>query len=241
VVIQLILIQVITFVVIIAFLRLLFGSQLKVALNRLQDLHQESLEKEEILNKELERTKIQCQGEISRSKEEAKVIVEAAKRNAEKISQEASQRVEAELKRATLEAAEKAKRLEADILAGAQQKALVLAQDLIVGAFSPKGQELLHSHFIDELIEEFKEVDKDRLAIKVDRAEVVTSLALTPEEKQKLKAVLSSKLGHELSLEEKIDPSLIIGMTIKLGGLVVDGSLKNKLNRAMVTLKMKSA
>ena len=71
-VLQLIFIQVITFAVIVGILNFLFGSQLKIALNRLQVLHQESLEKEEILNKELERAKVQVQSEIARAKEEAR-------------------------------------------------------------------------------------------------------------------------------------------------------------------------
>ncbi len=46
---QLILLQIVTFAVLIAVLYFFFGNQLKVALNRLQVLHQESLEKEEVL------------------------------------------------------------------------------------------------------------------------------------------------------------------------------------------------
>lgn len=225
------------FIGLIVVLNFFWGSQLKVALNRLQILHQESLEKEEVLNKELERAKIQSQSEIARSKEEAKNIMDEARRNAEKISLEATERAQIEAKKMIDEATEKAKRLEHEILASIDEKAAGLAQELIKYTFTQKGYEALHSHLIDELIEELKKVDKNRMAVKVDRALVLTSSALTPQEEHKLKEILVSKLGYELTIEEKIDTSLIVGMVIKLGGLVIDGSLKNKLMRARVALK----
>ena len=231
--IQLVLIQILTFVIVIIALRFLFGSHLKTALNRLQVLHQESLEKEEILNKELEKARIQSQGEISRAKEEAKLIVDTAKRNAEKIALEAAEGAQLQTKKMMAEASERAKKMEAEVSAGAQEKALELAQELIKATFTSKGQAILHGQLIDELIDDLRAVDKSRLSVKVDRAEIMTSAPLTPEEKKKLKDILVSKLGYELPLEEKIDETLIVGIVIKLGGLVADGSLKNKLNKTL--------
>jgi len=239
--IQLILLQVITFALLIAAGYFFFGNQLRIALNRLQVLHQESLEKEEILTKELERAKVQSQAEINRSKEEAKVILENARQNAEQIARAAAERSQHEAKKLVADAEEKIKRLQVEVAAGAEEKAVRLAQDLIQYTFSQEEQKSLHSHLIDELIEELKKVDKNRIAVKTDRAEVLTSIDLTPAEKQALKEVLVSKLGYELPVEEKRDPSLIFGIVIRLGGLVVDGSLKNKLSRAMSAMRMKQA
>lgn len=238
---SLILIQVITFGVIIAVLRLLFGSQLKVALNRLQVLHQESLEKEEILNKELERVRVQSESEIARSKEEAKRIIENAHHSVEKITLEASERAEQQAKKTIVEALEKAKKVEAEMMASAEEKAVGLAQELIACAFSTKGQELLHAQLIDDLIEELKKVDKTRLIVKVDTVEVLTPLQLSPQEEAKIKEILVSKLGFEFKIVQSIEASLIVGMVIKLGGLVIDGSLKNKMAKAMNALRMSRA
>ncbi len=234
---SLILIQVITFGVIIVVLRFLFGSQLKLALNRLQVLHQESLEKEEILNKELERVRVQSESEIARSKEEAKRIIENARHSAEKITLEASEHAQQQAKKTVVEALEKAKKVEGEMMASAEEKAVVLAQELITCAFSTKGQELLHAQLIDDLIEELRKVDKAKLAVKVDTVEVLTPLALSSQEETRVKEILVSKLGFEFKISQKIEPSLIVGLVIKLGGLVIDGSLKNKMSKAMNALK----
>ncbi|OIO36238.1 MAG: hypothetical protein AUJ74_03210 [Candidatus Omnitrophica bacterium CG1_02_44_16] len=238
---SLILIQVITFGVIIVVLRLLFGSQLKVALNRLQTLHQDSLEKENILNKELERVRIQSDSEIARSKEEANRLIENARHSAEKIALEASERAEQQVKKTVAEALDKTKKVESEMMASAEEKAVTLAQELIACAFSTKGQELLHAQLIDDLIEELKKVDKAKLAVKVGIAEVLTPLPLSPQEEARIKEILVSKLDLDLKIEQKIEASLIVGMVIKLGGLVIDGSLKNKMVKAMSALKLSRA
>ncbi len=237
---QLILIQIATFVIIVIFLRFLFGSQLRAALNRLQVLHQESLEKEEILNKEIEKARIQAKNEIERSEQEAKIIIENAKKAAEAAAEEAAQAAQARADKMVEEALEKTKRLEAEVMATVEKRALELSAKLIQETFTTKGQEALHRQLIDELIDELAKVDRERLAVKVDRAEVVTSAELTTQEKEKIKKVLSSKLGFDVPVDESVDPSLIVGMMIKLGGLVADGSLRNKLGRAMASLSAKN-
>ncbi|MFH0877351.1 MAG: F0F1 ATP synthase subunit delta [Candidatus Omnitrophota bacterium] len=235
---QLVLLQVITFVIIIVALRFLFGTQLKSALSRLQMLHQESLEKEEIINKELERARIQSQSEIGRSQEEAKGILETARAKSEKMILDAAERVQIEAKKIIAEAEEKAKRLEHEILATVDVKAVDLAQELIRHTFTDKGWGALQAQLIDELIEDFKAVDKNRLSVQGSKVEVLTAIALTPEEERRLAEVLSAKLGRPITLEEKVDPALISGLVIKLGGLVVDGSLKNKLMRVVNALHL---
>ena len=236
---ELILLQVITFVVIILVLRSLFGAQLKSALARLQLLHQENLDKEEILNKELERAKVQSENEIARAKEEAKQIVEAARASAEKIAQETSEHAHLEIQKILTEANARAQKLEGEILASVDDKALKLAEDLIRYTFTQKGLEILHASLIDALIEDFQDIDKSQLAMKSDKAEVSCPIALTQEEKQKLQGILADKLGHSVSLEEKSDPGLIAGLIIQLGGLVVDGSLKSKLAKSLAAMRQK--
>lgn len=236
---QLILFQVVTAAVIIGALYLFFGSQVKIALSRLQVLHQESMEKEEVINRELERAKIQAQSEISRSQEEAKNILDSARANAEKTILESEERGQLEAKKILAEAEEKIKHMEKEVLASVDAKAVALAQDLIKYTFSQKGYAALQAQLIDDLIEDFKAMDNSRLGPNVDQAEVDTPVALSPVEKQRLAEVLSAKMGHPVALDEKIDDSLISGLVIKLGGLVVDGSLKNKLMRVTAALRLK--
>lgn len=238
---KLILLQVLTFVVIIILLRFFFGSQLKNALNRLQVLHQESLEKEEVLTKEIDKARIQAENEIARSKETARAIVEEARKAAEQAGQQVAEDAQVQAKKLIVDAQERSRKIEAEVRAETEKKAVGIARDLIAMIFSANGQERFHRELIDELIDDLSRVDKEKLAIKASRAEIVTSVPLTDEEREKLSRVLSQQLGYALPMEEKVDSDLVMGMVLKLGGLVIDGSLKNKLGKAVVSLHARDA
>lgn len=64
---------------------------------------------------------------------------------------------------------------------------------------------------------------------KVSRAKVVSSVELTEEEKEKLKAKLEKKSGRKVILECDTDPSLLGGITVDMDGIRMDGSIKARL------------
>jgi F0F1-type ATP synthase delta subunit len=130
--------------------------------------------------------------------------------------------------------------MESDVMAAAQEKAVVMAQDLVSRTFAASGRQVLHEQFFDEWIGELAGVEKARLSVKVKSAEVLTPFALTDAQKKKLGDVLADRLGYPVPLEEELDPSLLVGIIIKLGGLEIDGSLRNKLARAVKHLRTKS-
>ena len=81
---QIILIQMATFTLIVLFLRWLLYSHISKALERLQKLNQQNLEKEKVLKEEFERAKKQAELEIQQGKIEAENIKEQAKEDGEK-------------------------------------------------------------------------------------------------------------------------------------------------------------
>lgn len=238
-VIQLVFFQILTFAVIVAVLHLFFGTQLKIALKRLQVLHQESLEKEEVLNKELERAKVQVQSEIARSKEEARYIIDEAKKKGERAAQESAENAQEEAKKIIAESLEHAKKREAELLACVEQKAVGLAAELIRYTFAQKDQRALHAQMIDELIEEFKKIDKDKFSVRTSQVVVSTPVPLNDKEKKDLKEAVEAKLGNTVTLEEDVDEALVAGLVVRLGGLVIDGSIKNKFSKAIHFLRAK--
>ena len=66
--------------------------------------------------------------------------------------------------------------------------------------------------------------------------EVRSFAPLTNDQQQKLMTMLSKRLQREISLDIKIDESLIGGAVIMAGDLVIDGSVRGKLNKLQTSL-----
>jgi F-type H+-transporting ATPase subunit delta len=68
-------------------------------------------------------------------------------------------------------------------------------------------------------------------------AEVTAAEALSEKNLNALKAALKSVTGKDVSLNVKIDPSIIGGLVVKLGSRMVDSSLRTKLNSIKHAMK----
>ena len=62
-------------------------------------------------------------------------------------------------------------------------------------------------------------------------AMVSTPFPLSKDDKKLLIKTLSSITGKKISLNEKIDSSLIAGLSVRIGSTIFDGSLSNQLQR----------
>ena len=67
--------------------------------------------------------------------------------------------------------------------------------------------------------------------------EVVSAQALSDKQLTDLKAQLKKAVGSEVRLNTRVDPSLLGGMTVKVGSRMVDGSLRTKLQNLKIAMK----
>ncbi len=63
------------------------------------------------------------------------------------------------------------------------------------------------------------------------KARLVAAKQLNDEEVDKIKNELSKDFTKKIKLDYKYDPNLIGGLTIQVGSLMIDTSIKNKLNQ----------
>ena len=68
-------------------------------------------------------------------------------------------------------------------------------------------------------------------------ASVTAAVKLSEGQIAALKQALRAALGKEVMLEEKVDPSLLGGLVVKVGSRMVDTSLKTRLNSLKVAMK----
>ncbi|RUO23115.1 F0F1 ATP synthase subunit delta [Aliidiomarina iranensis] len=67
--------------------------------------------------------------------------------------------------------------------------------------------------------------------------EVTSAVALSDAEQEKLSATLEKRLTRKIKLNCSVDPSVVGGLLIQAGDLVIDGTLKSKLSRLAQSLQ----
>ncbi len=71
----------------------------------------------------------------------------------------------------------------------------------------------------------------------METVEVAVPFPLTQVQKERLKKSLSSQMGRSVTVKETVDQEIVAGMVIRLGNLVFDGSLTNKLKGALAYVR----
>jgi F-type H+-transporting ATPase subunit delta len=71
----------------------------------------------------------------------------------------------------------------------------------------------------------------------VERVEVSAPSALDGAQREALRAALAERTGKKIELEERVDPSLLGGMVVKVGSTVYDGSVRTQIQKIRENLK----
>jgi len=83
--------------------------------------------------------------------------------------------------------------------------------------------------FLGKIIESFLIlISKSKGELK---AKLISSKELSPEEQKKIQTDLSTNFKSSLNIDYKYDPSLIAGLIIQVGSVMVDTSIKTKLKK----------
>lgn len=236
-IIHLLVIQIITFVVLLLVLRQLFYKQLGAALARLRALHESNLARESELNKHLEEARSEREETLKKARDEADKIIKDAILESEKRAADMSADTRERMARIQEKAKADLERKTKDLLAEHRHQAVELAVRMIKLAFSPKGQRALQDQLLDEIIAEVGMLDPKVFSIPSNMVDVVVAYPVSDPRQKELERVLTQKTGMRLMVSFREDPAIIAGLVINIGSLTLDGSLRNKLEKAAVFLK----
>lgn len=236
-IIQLIIIQVITFAALVVVLRKIMYSASFMETKRLQQLSQENEKRTRELAKKIEEAEAEYKRKMYGAEEDARKLKAQALADIEQMKQEAAGKAKQEGERIINQALNAKEKMREEIESRLQDKSAALAPKLIAHILASKNQKSLHEGLIDEVLEEIEKIEPSKLQVSVDKGELITPYEIAKTKKDKVLSLLSRKTGKEISLEDKIDAKMIAGVTIKLGSLVIDGSLAGKLKEAAEIVK----
>jgi len=67
--------------------------------------------------------------------------------------------------------------------------------------------------------------------------EVISAVALDEAQKEKLSRALNTRLKRQVRMQNSVDPTLLGGAVVRAGDLVIDGSIKGRLERLATELE----
>jgi len=204
----------------------------------------------QIIAKGLEDARIAAEARANAEKEAEKILAEA-RAKASQIVREASERAEAVAREIKAEAeAEAAKIREEGVEAAKAERerilrelrsqvamlAIAAAQKLIGEALDEKRQHQLLNEFFSGVKDGKVTILDEAEDLPAAEAEVISALPLTDEEKEAIIKDLLAKVGKEIHVTFKVDPSIMGGLIIRIGDKVLDGSVSGQLQELRESL-----
>lgn len=227
---SLVFIQLVIFGILIAFLRVILTRNISKATSQLNELNQDYSQKLEDAQKRLqeadkyydsmllkakteaEKTKMQILKEANDSQQ---MIVNESRKQSEEIIQKAQKS-----KDSLLEEVEK------KILEGSVKKACEIVQEILPGLITKD----MHLVWVEELSKHaLEELDRLNISKEIREAKITSAYELSVQQKTALEKKIIGKLGREIHFVNETDASLIAGIRITIGSVVIDGSLKFKI------------
>ncbi len=172
--------------------------------------------------------------------QEADEILAAAREKAEEERVELLQAARAEVERILVEAQADAYRLRQQVMDEAYQEienaVLDVSGHLLRRVTPPALHDLLTEQLNESVWElgrkEIRRVEAFRRSLeeRTPVAEVTAAQPLSPEQQGKLARTLTALADHHVNLELKIDPSLVAGVRVRLGDMVIDNSIGGRMD-----------
>jgi len=230
--IPMIILQVVTFAALVFVLRKLMYSASADEAGRLKQMEEEYIRRTQDLAAKMDAVDKEYRAKVTIAEEEVRRLKDEAKIEVEKIKEDSLTKARDESERIVNQAVSTRAKIRQELEAQALDKALELSRKLIEKVIDSKHQKLLHAGLIDELIDELDKVDGAKLSVAPDKGEVAVAHELGKDALDRIAAAVSKKAGKKIQLTEKTDRSLAAGAVIKLGSIVIDGSIAGRLKDA---------
>jgi F0F1-type ATP synthase membrane subunit b/b' len=234
----LVVIQLFVFTLLVVFLKMILTQNVSSATTHLHELNQDYNLKVEEANKkkaEVDRYYDEMLIKAKADAEKAKVeLLRAAHATQEAVINEARQQGEDII----AQAAKAQEMALAEIDSKVEDRAMDRACEIAGAVLSEAMGEALHKLWVKELLKtSLGAIDKLHLPEDFEEAQVVSAFPLTDAERGEIEKKLKDGLQKEFRVTEKVQPEMIAGLQLRLGSMVIDGSLRAKVKEASRDVK----
>jgi len=231
---QLIIIQAITFVAIVfALKRLLYTETTKEAI-RLRALKAENAVKQRELQEKISASETTYKDKLTKAEEDVRRLKTQAQDEVAEAKKKILDEAKEEAERIVRIAFNKKERIREEVKVEIERKLPRMASRIFEEALLPEARKVVHENLLKELAAHIEKIEKSKFSVKEKKGELISAYPLGSQEKNKLISGISLKIGHKIDFEETEDKKLIAGCVIRLGTLAIDGSLEYRLRQIEV-------
>jgi F0F1-type ATP synthase delta subunit len=229
-IVSMILLQVILFGGLIFILRKILTQNVIVATRHIEGLSQDHAHKQTELNRQLEEAKQKSEEMIRTAQEEAQgtkiKVIQDAEAERDRILQQAHTKSEELIQQADRSRQMILNEINERIAKEAVNKACELIHDTLPEQFKLD----VHEHWVKELLEGgFVQFERLQVPAALKDVKITSAFPLTDGQRKDLVKKLKDALHRDVILQEEVNPRMVAGFVVTIGSLVLDGSLRNKI------------
>jgi F0F1-type ATP synthase delta subunit len=212
------------------FFRKIINQNVIEATKHLDELSHDYDEKQKKIDSEMQETRLKAQEIIDRAQEEVKKqkmeIIQSAEKEKDKAITDARSRAEE-----IIQQAEKSRyQLLAELDKRIEKESVKKACELIGQVLPEQFKKDVHLHWTQELLKDsLSQLEQVRIPEDAQQVKIASAFPLDEEQRQILFKKLKNKLGKDIPFKEEVDPKIVAGFVISVGSLLIDGSLKNRI------------
>jgi F0F1-type ATP synthase delta subunit len=230
--IQLLILLLLIFAGLIFFLRQILIRNITKATGHLQELSKDFTSKQEETNRLLKEAKEEAEQIIVKEKQEAEEarnnVLKEAHVSKDKIISDARLKSEEMIEKAEKNCELMQRELDQRIESQAKEKACRLIQHSLPENFLKE----YHDHIMKGADKNEIHLERLKLPENIKEVKIVSAFSLTEKQCDDLKKSLKKRLNGNIKFDEETDSALIAGFIVTLGSVVVDASLRYKIQKA---------
>ncbi len=227
---------IISFAGLVLMMRRIMGGHAEKAVQRLQKLNEENLRRELELKRKLDEADKNYKQRISDAEKTAEKMKETAQKEAMEMKERIVSRANDERNEIVADGQDEIKENRTQALKEMELAVLDKMGDTFRLTLSQELNKSLHDYFLNKILNELSST-----ALSADLAgkeiHVISPYPLEADQKKKLQHELETKLKRAVDFKEDVDPKYLAGLYIKIGDVVIDGTLYNKIRQTVNSLK----
>ncbi len=235
--IQLVIVQVLTFVAIVFILRKLLYSESAKETLRLRQLKEETSLKYKELQQKIDEAENAYNAKMAEAEEKTRALSIKAEGEGEELRRKMLAKAKDDADSIVKSALNTKEKMREEIVEEMKKKAPAVASRIFKSMLSQDVREAVHKELVGDVIDKIKKAEKAAFKSKADRGEIVSAFPLSKKDAAEIESLLRLNLGYEIQMQEKKDSELIAGILIKLGTILIDGTLENRLRQVQSDLK----